>query len=50
LLDYFENEESIYVVTDFYEGGDLYDYMLQRKFAVGEERIKEISFQIANAI
>jgi serine/threonine protein kinase len=28
LIDYIENEESLYLVIDYYEGGDLYDYML----------------------
>lgn len=50
LIDYIENEESLYLVIDYYEGGDLYDYMLQRGFAVGEERVKEIAFQVSNAI
>ena len=36
LIDFLENEESIYIVMEYFSGGDLYDYALKRNFDLGE--------------
>jgi serine/threonine protein kinase len=44
LIDVFENNEYYYIVLDYMEGSDLFDYLSAREFNLGEDRVREISF------
>ena len=44
LVDIFENVDYYYIVLDYMEGSDLFDYLSAREFKLGEERVREISF------
>ena len=47
-IEVFENSDAIYIVTEYYEGGDLQMYMEQREFeALDEDRVKELAANIA---
>ena len=49
LKDYFEDKQNIYFVTDFYEGGDLLNYM-EEKQKMGEEISEKSSARIIRKI
>lgn len=44
LIDVFENNDYYYIVLDYMEGSDLFDYLSAREFNLGEDRVREISF------
>jgi serine/threonine protein kinase len=44
MVDNFENERSIYVVLEYLEGGDLYDFMLKRGFDLPENFALKFSY------
>ena len=44
LIDIFENVDYYYIVLDYMEGSDLFDYLSARDFNLGEDRVREISF------
>ena len=44
LIDIFENLDYYYIVLDYMEGSDLFDYLSSREFNLGEDRVREISF------
>ena len=46
LIDLFENTEHYYIVLEFMEGRDLYDYIQYRNFKVSERRVKQLAYQI----
>lgn len=46
LLDFFENEEAYYLVTDHIRGGDLFDYLKARNFSLAEGKVREIIQQL----
>jgi serine/threonine protein kinase len=50
LLDIFENQDYIYIVMESLSGGDLFTYLEKRKFAISEQRAKNMSHQIATAL
>ena len=50
LLDICENAEYIYIVMDYFEGGDLFDYFQERDFKLKESRAREIIRQIVSAV
>mmetsp|Transcript_9395 Transcript_9395/g.7172 ORF Transcript_9395/g.7172 Transcript_9395/m.7172 type:complete len:165 (+) Transcript_9395:216-710(+) len=50
LLDVFENHKYFYIVLEYLEGGDMYDYLKERQFALGEERARELTECIACAL
>lgn len=50
LIDIFENSEYYYIVLDYMAGSDLFDYIKERDFNLKESRVKQISFQIGNAL
>ena len=50
LLDVFENQEYIYIVMEYLEGGDLFNYLESRDFTITQERARELSHEIATAI
>ena len=44
LGDIFENSEYYYIVLDYMEGSDLFDYLQARDFNLGEQRVKELTY------
>jgi serine/threonine protein kinase len=50
LIDLFENSEFYYIVLEYMQGGDLFDYIQARNFKLTEQRVKELAFQIGLAI
>lgn len=49
-LNVFEDSENYHIVMEFMKGADLFDYLQARDFDLGEDRVREISFQIAKGI
>ena len=47
LIDIFENADYYYIVLEYMEGKDLFDYLLKRNFKISEARARELAFQIA---
>lgn len=50
LLDLFENSDYYYIVIEYMEGKDLFDYLKERNFAITEDRGRHLALQIAEAI
>ena len=50
LIDLFENSDYYYIVLEYMQGKDLFDYIQIRNFKLGEMRVKELSYQIGIAI
>ena len=50
LLDIFENDEHLFLVLEYMEGGDLFDYFERRKFQISEEHASRLTRQMAEAI
>lgn len=50
LLDVFENIEYIYLVTELFSGGNLYQYMENAKFKIPEPRVRKIIHSLATAV
>jgi serine/threonine protein kinase len=50
LIDLFDNSDFYYIVLEFMQGKDLFDYIQFRNFKLTEERVKELSYQIGIAI
>jgi serine/threonine protein kinase len=50
LIDLFENSDYYYIVLEYMQGKDLFDYIQFRNFKLGEQRVKELSYQIGIAI
>ena len=50
LIDLFENSDFYYIVLEFMQGGDLFDYIQCRQFKIQEQRVKELAYQIGLAI
>ena len=50
LIDIFENSDYYYIVLDYMEGKDLFDYLQKRSFRISEERAKNLALQIGEAI
>jgi serine/threonine protein kinase len=46
LIDLFENADYYYIVLEYMEGKDLFDYLKARSFNIPEERAKEIALQL----
>jgi len=44
LIDLFENSEYYYIVIEFMQGKDLFDYISKRNFTLSEDRVKEIVY------
>lgn len=44
LIDLFENSEFYYIVLEYMQGGDLFDYIQARKFSLSEHRVKELAY------
>lgn len=50
LIDLFENSDYYYIVLEYMEGQDLFDYQSQRGFKTSEKRAREIVIQIASSL
>lgn len=50
LIDLFENSDYYFIVLEYLDGKDLYDYLQSRNYKLSEERVKEIAFQLVIAI
>lgn len=50
LIDLFENSDYYYIVLEYMQGKDLFDYIQVRHFKLSEQRVKEIAYQIGLAI
>lgn len=50
LIDLFENSDYYYIVLEYMQGKDLFDYIQFRNFKLAEARVKELSYQIGIAI
>ena len=50
LVDVFENSEHYYIVLEYMQGKDLFDYMQARRFKITEQRVKEIALKILSAM
>lgn len=49
-FDVFESPEYIQIVMELLDGGDLFNYLHQRKFIISEARARSIIHQVATAI
>ena len=50
LLDLFENSDHYFMVLEYMQGADLFDYLQSRDFNLGEERVRDIAFQLASGL
>ena len=50
LIDLFENQDYYFIVLEYLEGKDLYDYLQSRNYCLPEERVKELTMQMIHAI
>ena len=50
LYDVFENDQMVYLVMEFLDGGDLFSYLEKRNFRIPENRAKKIVCSILSAI
>jgi len=46
MIDVFESMTNIYVVLEYMPGGDLYDYLQERKFCITEEHARSLFYDI----
>ena len=44
LIDLFENSDYYYIVIEYCEGKDLFDYLKYRSFKISEDRARELTF------
>ena len=50
LIDLFENCDYYYIILEFMQGKDMFDYIQIRNFQLSEQRVKEMAWQIGQAI
>ena len=50
LLDVFENQEYIYIVSELLHGGDMFSYMEKRDFRIPESRACKLVHSLATAL
>ena len=50
LIDLFDNSDYYYIVLEYMQGKDLFDYIQFRNFKISEGRVKELAWQIGIAI
>lgn len=50
LIDLFENSDYYYIVLEYMQGKDLFDYIQLRNFKLSEKRVMELAYQIGIAI
>ena len=44
LVDLFEDADNFFLVLEYLEGGDLFDYLRTRNFKLTEEKARDITF------
>jgi len=44
MQDCFENDRSLYMILEFLQGGDLYEYMYRRGFDLPEKRARNLAY------
>jgi serine/threonine protein kinase len=44
LIDLFENQDYYYIVMEYMQGKDLFDYIQFRNFKIPEQRVKELAY------
>ena len=47
LIDLFENSETYFIVLEYMQGKDLFDYIQKRGFSLPERRVQDLMYQIA---
>jgi calcium-dependent protein kinase len=50
LVDLFENIDHYYIVLEYMDGKDMFDYLKYRQFKIIEDRAKELIYQIMMAV
>lgn len=50
LIDLFENSDYYFMVLEYMQGADLYDYLNARDFNIGEDRVRTIAYQLASGL
>jgi len=50
LIDLFESSEHYFIVLEYMQGKDLFDYIAKRDYKLPEERAKVIIFQIMQGV
>lgn len=50
LLDYFEDNRYFYIILEYLQGGDMYDYLNKRGFSIPQARALELSAQLAKGV
>lgn len=50
LVDLFENIDHYYIVLEYMDGKDMFDYLKYRQFKITEDRAKELIYQIMMAV
>jgi len=50
MIDVFENSDYFFIVLEYLEGGDMFDYLARRDFNITESRARELAHQVATAI
>jgi serine/threonine protein kinase len=50
LVDVFENSDYYYVVLEYLAGKDMFEYIQKRNFSLPEERVKQLMFQLMQAV
>lgn len=50
LIDLFENSDYYYIVLEYMQGKDMFDYLKARDFNISEERAKDLAHQIVSAV
>lgn len=43
LLDTFENSEYFFIVLEYLNGGDLFEYLNKKEFKITEDRARQIT-------
>ena len=50
LVDLFENSDTYFIVLDFMQGKDLFDYIQKRGFSLPEQRVQDLAYQVAMGV
>ena len=50
MIDIFENADYYHIVLEYMAGSDLFDYLKERNFSLGEDRVRIIVWQLAQGI
>jgi len=50
LVGVIEQDNSIYVIQEYIEGGDLFEYVIRQRDELGEKRVKKIFYQMCKGV